>query len=155
MAGQGATTSLIARTLRDAAWTVVYTCLPNTPHVGVVPIPTKGATTAQRYPDILAFKNSLVSLTEVEIRLTPDIYVKAIERFREQRTTLADGPMYRDWAARIGELLGFHLPTTPVITCDLVLCNRLTAKQLTLMESLAKHQIRVVSADAYTPVDDA
>ncbi len=88
MAGQGATIGLIAEALESNGWTVVFVCVPNTPHIGVVPIPIEGGSSNQRYPDVLSFRDGVLRLTEVEITLSEDVVEKTILRFDEQITAL-------------------------------------------------------------------
>ena len=56
MATQGFITKSISKQLTQDNWHVVYTCIPNTPHINVVPIRTSSISSSQRYPDIVIEK---------------------------------------------------------------------------------------------------
>ncbi|TON15434.1 hypothetical protein CGH61_24080, partial [Vibrio parahaemolyticus] len=65
MAKQGNVTKEYASFLSRNGWTVVYVCIPNTVHIGVVPIPTINGASKQRYPDIVAIKDEQLLIVEV------------------------------------------------------------------------------------------
>jgi hypothetical protein len=149
VAGQGATTKRAAATLRDSGWQVVYTCVPNTPHLGVVPISTRTGVTAQRYPDILSTHGNVIRLSEVEMSLTEDVATKAIERFGEQRSALSTPEVYADLRSRVLELTGIELPKTPTVVCELVICAKLDNRNRGMVAELDRHGILVVAASHY------
>src|SRR5690242_13591863 len=68
MPGQGEVVQSIVHTLTANGWRVAFSCLPNTAHVNVVPIPLRHRTAKQRYPDIVATNEVLVRLIEVEMQ---------------------------------------------------------------------------------------
>lgn len=149
MAGQGSTISRIASLLRVGQWEVVFVCIPNTPHIGVVPIPTNGAATAQRYPDILAVKGDCLKLIEVEMVFSADVGKKAVERFSEQRDALASQALYHEWKARVLELTGVSLPSNPRIICELVLLAAVPSRLTHLLADVTGRGIAVITANDY------
>ena len=151
LASQAATTRLIAKILGENGWTVVFTCIPNTPHIGVVPIPTKNASSAQRYPDILSFRQNTVRLSEVEISLSQQVVTKAIERFREQTDALRSPKNWLTWRERIKTLTLHELPNPSLLQCELVTCSPIRRKHDALVSLLLTHDIHVYSPDTYKP----
>lgn len=151
MAGQGATIRRIASLLRQNDWSVVYVCIPNSPHVGVVPIPTPNGATEQRYPDILAFKGHVVKLIEVEIAMDQDTAQHTIERFAEQCRSLRSPALYSSWRARVHELTGYALPTEPDIKCELITCSALAARFGSHSARLIEAGISVCAESDYSP----
>lgn len=149
MSGQGATIKRTAKILRDGGWEVVYICVPNACHIGVVPIPTNGGASSQRYPDVLSIKDNALRLTEVEISLTEDVGKKTIERFMEQRNALLSPIVYADWRARVLGLTGTELPLVPKVVCELVLCTRPDARLRRTIADLDGQGITVVAATDY------
>lgn len=134
MAGQGSTIRSVAGRLHDAGWTVLFVCVPNTPHVGVVPIPTTGAG-RQRYTDIVATRGAVVRLIEVELSLSDAVAEDIAERLSEQRAALRAPATWVEWSARVTAATGGVLPTVPIIECELIVVNKprrlsLGAKQL-------------------------
>lgn len=149
MAGQGTTTVAIAEALRQAGWTVVFTCIPNAPHVGVVPIPIQGGSAKQRYPDILSFRDHILRLTEVEMGLTDDVADNIIDRFGEQRTALLNPATWTAWRARVESLTGFIIPQDCEVTCELVVCNPIGARYLSCVPRLCSLAIAVYGPATY------
>jgi len=123
MAGQGKTTRHVASVLTASGWTVVYVCLPNCAHAGVVPIPTPGGTNCQRYPDVLSVCGKVLRLTEVEVAFTEQVARKAVERFNEQCSGLASPAVYPAFRNRVLALTGVQLPESPDVLCELVICK--------------------------------
>lgn len=150
LAGQGSTTRKIAAQLRKSGWDVIYVCIPNTPHIGVVPIPTKSGVTAQRYPDILSIQGNVLRLSEIEIAVTDDIASKAIERFTDQRCSILSPEIYLPWRDRVLELTGHQLPVVPgEVICELISCTRFGKNIPDLAKTLAEHCINVVCSGNY------
>lgn len=119
MAGQGATIREVAAALREAGWNVLFICVPNTPHVGVIPIPTSGIA-RQRYTDIVASKGSTIRLVEVEVSLNEGIAEDIATRLSEQRSALQRPTTWQEWSARVTASTGTSLPIKPDIECLLV-----------------------------------
>ncbi len=143
MAGQGVTISAIANALEDSGWTVVFVCVPNTPHIGVVPIPIEGGSSNQRYPDVLSFKDGVLRLTEVEITLSEDVVQKTIVRFDEQVRALKTNTIWLSWSDRVLSLTGHHLPLMCTIVPELVICKNIRPSQANLIDRLASAGISV------------
>jgi len=119
MAGQGTAIREIAEWLRSNDWTVLFVCVPNTPHVGVIPIPTDGLA-KQRYTDVVAVKGSILKLIEVEIALNEKVAEDIAARLSEQRLALRRPNTWREWSSRVAASTGARLPTSPTIECELV-----------------------------------
>jgi len=151
LSGQGVSIKHIAEKLKGANWNVVYVCVPNTPHVGVVPISTGAGVTAQRYPDILSTKDDVIRLTEVEISLNENVAMKAIERFLEQRSTLLKPIYYTDFGSRVKELTGIILPQKPIIICELITCKNISIKANVFCQLLLANNINVMNEHEYIP----
>jgi len=149
MAGQGATTRAVAKVLSDKDWNVVYKCVPNTPHTGVVPIPTPNGTSNQRYPDILAYRNLITKLVEIEITLNEATSLDIIKRFREMVDALRDTRAWSSWRSKIQTDTGHTLPDLFVPQCELVLCNRVTGANRLYIEDLKQNSIAVYEINSY------
>lgn len=120
MAGQGAAIREIATWLKHNKWIILFVCVPNTPHLGVIPIPTDGVA-KQRYPDIAAIKGSTLKLIEVEITVNDSVAEDIAGRLSQQRIALQRPNTWREWSSRVAASGGYKLPDeTPVIECELV-----------------------------------
>ncbi len=144
MAGQGPTTKAYAQELTKAGWTVIYTCLPNAPHVGVVAIPI-GASCKQHYPDILAYREQLTKIVEVEIQLSKEVALKISERFLEINEALNRQQAWQTLSDHIRETTHFSLPRIFVPDCELVICKNLKPSHSALIEELSAQGIRTLS----------
>lgn len=120
MAGQGKVTLSVANQLESAGWHVAYVCVPNTPHVGAVAIPTKHGSSRQRYPDIVAGRSTVLAVVEVEMNLSRGVALDIIERFREMRTSLLDTPTYEMWRDAVRRECAVVLPAVPDICFCLI-----------------------------------
>lgn len=150
MAGQGETTNGIAALLQDSGWLVIFKCIPNATHVGVVPIPVaQGGAAKQRYPDILSLKDDVLRLTEVEIGMSEEIADKTIERFHEQVTALSTPETWAAWRARVMGLTGYDIPAVCRVRCELVLCKAVKDEHIPLIAKLASHSIPVYNLKTY------
>lgn len=143
MANQGATTKEIARTLQEVGWQVVYTCIPNTPHVNVVPISTPSGSSNQRYPDIVAFRQDDTKLIEVEIRLNRQVTNDLVIRFKDMIDALKDDSAWQLWRHHIYKTTGYHLPKRFRPHCDLVICQPIPTSTRWLAEELKSQNISV------------
>ncbi len=143
MAGQGSTIRGYAVQLRDADWTVVYTCIPNTPHVGVVAIPIAGSS-KQHYPDILAFKGDVTKIVEVETQLTAAVAEKIRQRFEEIRGVLHAPGRWSTFRQHVKETTGVSLPETFSSDCELVVCGNGKGADRELVTELASSNVRVL-----------
>lgn len=151
MAGQASTTIAIADILLRTGWTVVFRCIPNSPHIGVVPIPIQRGSAKQRYPDILSFRDHILRLTEVEIALTDNIADKIIERFDEQRAALLSPVTWVAWTARVRSLTGHLLPADCQLSCELVVCKPIGTRHVHCIPRLSRRGIAVHLPSTYIP----
>lgn len=149
MAGQGAITRAVADLLRQNAWQVVFTCIPNTPHLNVVPIPTAQGVSKQRYPDILAYRDTITKLVEVEITLNEFVAQDIETRFGEMVRALKTPEVWKLWREKIRNDTGHDLPDVFIPQCDLVLCRKLKFTDAPLIEALRRASISVSSAEQY------
>jgi hypothetical protein len=120
MAGQGAITQAYAANLEKQGWQIVYTCIPNTPHVSVIAIPI-GGSSKQCYPDILAFADNITKLVEVEIRLTQVIAAKITAKFAEILSALSPG--WKTFRGHVKLVNGVSLPESFCPSCELIICG--------------------------------
>lgn len=123
MAGQGKTTKSYAAQLRTEGWNVLYTCIPNSVHVRVTPIPTSHGVSKQRYPDIAAVKDNTLLLVEVEMSLSDSVVADIILRFTEMRYALTDQKIYTEWAKKVSVVSQLQIPLLPMVTTLLVIVN--------------------------------
>lgn len=144
MAGQGKTTRLYASILREEGWDVIYTCIPNSPHVRVVPIPTSHGVSKQRYPDILAIKNNRILLVEVEMALTNSVAQDIALRFYEMQKSLKNTDIYRGWSRAVEISSDVTMPITPDVEMRLKLVNGLNVESSPLLENLSQQNITLV-----------
>lgn len=149
MAGQGAVTRAVADLLRQNAWQVVFTCIPNTPHLNVVPIPTAHGVSKQRYPDILAYRGAVTKLVEVEITLNDFVAHDIETRFGEMVGALNNPEVWKLWREKIRNDTGHTLPDIFTPQCDLVICKKLKTADSPLVEALSRASINVSSAEQY------
>jgi len=143
IAHQGDVTRAACRLLQAARWTVVYSCVPNTPHVGVIPIPTPSGSARQRYPDILATDGTVVRLVEVEPRLTRGVATNIIQRLGEQVGALSVAEAWESWRRHVEESHGLSMPREFVPRTDLVVCAGLSPSHQPQLERLAAAAIAV------------
>ncbi|GGO67265.1 hypothetical protein [Bowmanella pacifica] len=128
MAGQGNITKKYANYLEKLGWNIVYKCIPNSVHVGVVPIPILNGSSKQRYPDIVALKMNTILLVEVEINLTDSVSEDIILRFDEMRESLLDNNNWRDWTSKISKNSGLDLSSVSNIDCELILVKKISSR---------------------------
>lgn len=141
MATQGKITNEIADKLIAEGWKVVYKCIPNTPHIGVVPIPTSSGSSSQRYPDIVAYKDDEVRFVEVEIKLNAQVAKQLIERFDDYTGYLSKENNWALWKQQVFQYTGHMLPNGFCPVCDLVICSPVSTQEA-LLELLRNHKIR-------------
>ncbi|MCI0565157.1 MAG: hypothetical protein MN733_42365, partial [Nitrososphaera sp.] len=132
--------------LNTNGWTIVYVCVPNTPHVNVVPIPIASGS-KQRYPDIVAFRGQITKLVEVEMKLNSNVAENIQIRFDEAVAALSDQHAWENWRQHIHRVTGLLLPHRFVPECDLVLCKPPGPKQSKLVAALQEASINVVVPD--------
>jgi hypothetical protein len=125
VAGQGASIRKVAEILKQKGWAVLFVCVPNTPHVGVIPIPTTGPA-RQRYTDIAALKGSALRLIEVEISLTEKVAEDISFRLSEQRAALSRRATWLEWSSRLTASTGQLMPHRPIIECELCVIRPIT-----------------------------
>ncbi len=144
MAGQGKTTREYAAQLSNDGWSILYVCIPNTPHVKVVPIPTSHGVSKQRYPDIAAVRNDHLLLAEVEMSLTDAVVRDIVLRFDEMRQSLISPELYNLWSKKV-ELVSKHkMPSTPIIETRLKIVNGVDQKSIDLAHQLQSQGILVI-----------
>jgi hypothetical protein len=148
MAGQGKTTRDYAEKLRQEGWGILFLCIPNTVHVGVVPIMTSHGVSKQRYPDIAALSGNTILLVEVEMALTDAITEDIILRFREMREGMSNPNVYRAWASKVGTVTGLDMPSNPVLETRLLIVKGITSKVASLADRLSASHIPVFSGKA-------
>lgn len=144
MAGQGSTTIAYAASLRKEGWRVVYTCIPNTPHVGVVAI-SIGASCKQHYPDILAFKGEITKIVEVEVQLTAGVAHKIRERFKEIGKAFQELNGWNNFRQHVQETTGIQLPELFVPVYELLICTNGRKSSEALVNQLSSENVRVVT----------
>lgn len=150
--GQGTVTRNIAKILRKNGWTIGYICVPNTPHVGVVPIPTSvSGVGAQRYPDVVAFNDSITLLIEVEPVLNLNVSLDIHLRFTEMITALENPTVWERWRRHVQLEAGIVLPPSFSPLCKLVVCEEVSTFDNLITAALRNHGIRVVSFADYSP----
>lgn len=111
---------------------MLYTCIPNSAHVGVVPIPTSHGVSKQRYPDIAALKQDRLLFVEVELALSETVVTDIILRFKEMRQALNNPKVYTDWANKIADLTKLRVPPNPTVETLLVIVNQRPADRIFL-----------------------
>lgn len=153
MAGQGSTTIAIAELLSTDGWQVAYTCIPNTPHLGAVPIPTAQGGSRQRYPDIVACRGDCLAIIEVEITVNSRVARDIVERFGEMREALSDPERYSIWRAAVLRSSSVSLPEQPRVVCQLVICRGTDAVVRAFLPGLATDGIGLVVAAAFQSDD--
>lgn len=149
MGTQGGTIAAIACALETARWQIVFKCVPNRAHVGVVPIPVTGGA-KQRYPDIVASRGQVLRLIEVEPVLSEVVANDIVERFTQQREALAIPALWELWRERIRTIAGIALPSSPLVEAVLVYL-RPSPTTLIGAEILRAAQIRVYAAEQFEP----
>lgn len=144
MAGQGKTTREYAAQLSSDGWSILYICIPNTPHVKVVPIPTSHGVSKQRYPDIAAVSNDLILLAEVEMNLTEAVAEDIILRFGEMRQSLMNPELYSLWSKKVATVSSHKMPPKPTIETRLKIVNGVDKRSIGLAHQLQSQGILVL-----------
>lgn len=116
---------LAAEVLKLDGWTIVYICIPNSPHINVVPIPTRTNHSKQRYPDVVAVRGEVTKLIEVEPRLTLSVAKNIALRFRESGDALSDTKLWNSWVSQVQSLTKISMPKSFESSFDLILCHDL------------------------------
>lgn len=93
-------------------WSVAFTCRPNRPHIGVVPIPTRSGVGRTRYPDLVATDGRSVRLVEVEPRETGAVLTDIRGRFIDHYLALSDPRAYTSWKGAVEQATGVAMPAT-------------------------------------------
>lgn len=151
MAGQGKTTMELAAMLASAGWQIAYTCIPNNPHVGAVAIPTGRGTSRQRYPDIVACRDDVLALVEVEIAISESVVADITERFQEMVVALDDAGVYEIWRRAVERQCGVLPPDPRRIACVLVLCRSISAEKKMLQRALGERGIQSMVSGDFDP----
>jgi hypothetical protein len=146
MAGQGKTTKAYADQLKQDGWKILFLCIPNSVHFGVVPIPTSHGVSKQRYPDIAALKDGRLLFVEVEMALTESVVDDIILRFGEMRKTLANRETFHAWATKVAMVSETEMPMEPLIDAWLLVVKGVGQKSIHLLERLQGESITLVSS---------
>lgn len=149
MASQGAVTQAVVAALTAAGWSVLYRCLPNTAHIGVVPIPTPTGAGNQRYPDVVALRDGVLRLIEVEHRLSEDVGNDISLRFAEMRTSLADKEVWIPWRRRISDSSGVAVPKVCRVEAELVVIAPISVEAAGIEARLRGERVTVTVARAF------
>ena len=144
MGGQGKTIRLYSTRLAKQGWKILFLCIPNTPHVRVVPIPTSHGVSKQRYPDIAALRDERILLVEVEMSLTEAVAHDISLRFNEMRQALANQDIYRAWSQKVELVSDNKMPETPIIETRLKLVNGLDERSTRYADLLKLQGISIV-----------
>jgi hypothetical protein len=145
MASQGKVTQERARFLENSGWTVIYQCLPNSPHIGVVPVPVR-IDGEQCYPDILSFKGATLMLTEVEPRLNILTANNIQRRISSQIMTLQNTRFLEEFCNRLSEITSINVPSIRHIEAELVVISVLKDESISALEILSKSNVRTYHA---------
>jgi hypothetical protein len=121
MATQTATTNAVAAALAGAGWQIVFVCVPNTVHHGVVPISTPDGAARQRYPDVLAVDGDTTRLVEIENALTEAVAEDIALRLTEQATALEDPAYWETWRRHVEAEHEIQMPPTFAPSLELVI----------------------------------
>ena len=149
--GQGETTAEAERALKSMGWEVAFVCIPNTPHIGAVPITTASGASCQRYPDIVATQGTVIALLEVEVALSVGTATDIVERFRDMRIALANPHTYGMWRRAVEQQSGVSLPEQPAITCTLITCKDGAGDLETALTILASDSISHFRGSDFSP----
>lgn len=109
--------------LLAAGWHVVYACVPNTAHLGVIPIPSSGPRSRQRYPDIVAVRGGVTRLIEIEPRLTRAVLSDIAGRFDDHVDALTTSSVWTTWCESIDKRNAFLMPEVFRPQLDLVVIS--------------------------------
>jgi hypothetical protein len=142
MAGQAVATNAVAEALTEAGWRVVFVCVPNAVHHGVVPISTPGGSARQRYPDVLAVDGMVTRLIEVENVLTEAVADDIALRLGEQTLALEDSGYWEIWRRHVEATHGIAMPATFAPIPELVIGGERRLDEA-LVARLASAGIRV------------
>jgi len=152
MSSQGQTILNVRRTLKQGdGWAVAYVCVPNTPHIGVIPITTPEGSSEQRYPDVVATNGLVVRLIEVEIRLTEEVGTDILTRFREMSAALQSSQIWESWTQDVREVCDLSMPDTPHLSKELVLCKETPPFDGTVARELKSRDISITAGENFSP----
>ena len=147
MATQGNISNNYARKLENDGWTIIFKCIPNKPHVNVVPIPTINGISTERYPDIVAIKDNYTLFVEVEISLNNATVTNIIERFIDYTSSLNKQECWKTWTDKIENLTGKSMPITYIPLRTLVICKKYGEKERYLVDRLSANDITCINGD--------
>jgi hypothetical protein len=145
MAKQGKVTKEYAGFLSRSGWTIVYVCIPNTVHIGVVPIPTLNGVSEQRYPDIVAIKDDVLLIVEVEISLNANVYEDISLRFSEMKTSLSNDDILLNWIRMIYHTTGVDISALMSVESQLVVIKPISERSTEYKQLLECQSIAVVT----------
>lgn len=143
MAGQSSIIRQTREALQRAGWIVAYVCIPNTAHVGVVPIPTPEGVSRQRYPDIVCMKGEITRLVEVEMRLNENVARDILLRFTEMNAALRRPERWELWRTQVARECGVKMPERFVPRFDLILCSAVGVEDSGPLRLLEENGIHV------------
>lgn len=141
MSGQGKVTRALASRLEQQGWHVVYTCIPNTPHVKVTPIPVLNG--EQRYPDIVAYRGDVTRFIEVEIALSNAVADNIARRFDDYVSALREAEAWSTWKSHVLATTGHVLPDEFHPRLELAVCRRIGNGMEDVIERLESAGISV------------
>lgn len=141
MAGQAVATNAVAKALTEAGWRVVFVCVPNAVHHGVIPISTPGGSARQRYPDVLAVDGEVTRLIEVENALTASVADDIALRLAEQTVALEAPAYWEIWRRHVEATHGITMPASFAPLRELVIGGERRLDE-TLVARLAGSGIR-------------
>ena len=144
MAKQGDVTRKYANSLTLDGWSVAYVCIPNTAHIGVVPIPTAHGSSKQRYPDIVALKGNRLLIVEVEISLNEYVYEDITLRFSEMNYSLSNEDLFLNWRWLVSHNCGTDIPLDVNIENQLIIIKPLKTDSFQYKELLENNNIKVI-----------
>ena len=153
MAGQGKFIQRVAQALKADGWEVAYVCVPNTPHIGAVAIPTKHGCSRQRYPDIVAATGGILAVIEVEMSFSRGVATDIIERFGEMRMSLSEPSTYAMWRDAVRRECAVELPEHPELRCCLVTTRTWMPSLAEEAQRMGEEGISVYAARDFRPED--
>jgi hypothetical protein len=149
MSGQSKIIKSYARYLVSKGWVIAFMCIPNTVHFGVVPIPIIQGSSKQRYPDIVAFKDNQLLITEVEMALNDSVFEDICLRFFEMEQSLNNKNNFDSWIQKVDNIVNFKVPLVNSIVKELVVVKATDIKMDFYNKKLSEVGINLVYPSAF------